>query len=627
MVCDVIELGDLRMSDALREARSLLRLDLGSGRRIDETDRDYGVRCVFATWFVDDHIARVIGVEGACPIRRRLAAWTQGSMRRHPKGPAHGEPEVLVPVGHSTPVVADAPDHSEPEVVEPVSVSDPSFDKKPVTDLVDRLERLASLHQSGLLMDDELRAAKAKLLFKYIRVLTVTDVRGMVMELSLRVGINGSAKQGYYFAMVDQVDSERRQVVLNFVRVDEAIGLRADGLGRSLRGQFRRLWKGAFWLSIGETEDPRPAEELMELFEGLDVGMGQFGAGEVEVPPDLWLQWRAEGTWLRVSVGVDGRLNAVQPAADDLASQLDRAFGDGHWRCAPARVIESEMNRIGPLGTGVVHDVGQGSAVALLGIDSEEPVAYFDVGLAFGVNARTAPTSFDICTCARPTVILSHWHTDHWWSAVRNSQLCSQTWIVPRQKIGPSHAKLAANILCRGRLLVVKRSSRPNVVVDRQGRKQVLKLIHATGKTMNNSGLIMAVEDSLEGASWLLPGDASYDSFNGPVLPVRVLVATHHGGSFGSDKAVPNSEKGRRFKLVYSFGLGNSYGHPSHKSVSAHWKSGWSHHATSPPSGPQVRSTAFSGPNGARASVCVGWGVKSRRPAHLASVHGATLTT
>lgn len=165
MICDVFELGDLRMSDALREARSLLTLDLGTGPNIEETDMGYAVRCLLATWNVDDEIAQVIGVEGRLSDLGTADSVAMPADEKPSEEARVDEPKDVTSVERPTPAVGDASDLPEPEAVEPVSPRDSSLPTAPEPDLVDRLERLASLHQSGLLMDEEFKAAKAKLLF------------------------------------------------------------------------------------------------------------------------------------------------------------------------------------------------------------------------------------------------------------------------------------------------------------------------------------------------------------------------------------------------------------------------------------------------------------------------------
>lgn len=163
MVCDVFDLGDLRMSDALREARSLLTLDLGTGPTIEEADVGYAVRCLLARWFVDDDIAQVTGVESRLANSDGTVSVEADTDETPEQETEDSKGRVLV--NQPSPEAADAADPPGPETVEPVSVAASSLVEKPESDLVDRLERLAALHQSGLLADEEFKAAKAKLLY------------------------------------------------------------------------------------------------------------------------------------------------------------------------------------------------------------------------------------------------------------------------------------------------------------------------------------------------------------------------------------------------------------------------------------------------------------------------------
>jgi hypothetical protein len=81
----------------------------------------------------------------------------------------------------------------------------------------------------------------------------------------------------------------------------------------------------------------------------------------------------------------------------------------------------------------------------------------------------------------------------------------------------------------------------------------------------NDSGLALAVEQTLahETLRMLFPGDCSYDHVPGSKsYALTSLVAAHHGGKTGANFAPsPNGRPCGR--LVYSFGAGNVYRHPT----------------------------------------------------------------
>lgn len=131
-VCEVFELGDLRMSDALAEARSSLELDLGTGPTVTEEPDGFAVRCLLAIWRVDPDITSVVGVTAT-----------------------------------RAPVEASEPDLGPRDsgAVAGSSVSEAGEEApSAVVDVIDQLERLAALRVKGLLTDEEFAAAKAKVL-------------------------------------------------------------------------------------------------------------------------------------------------------------------------------------------------------------------------------------------------------------------------------------------------------------------------------------------------------------------------------------------------------------------------------------------------------------------------------
>ena len=136
-VCDVFELGELRMSDALREARSTFERDLGTGPTVIEQPDGYAVRCLLATWRVDRDIAHVVGVVATRPeIETHVSDAAQVRSSPMPDRPSD--------------VTVDGERPAESPVA--------------AVDVIDQLERLAALRVKGLLTEEEFAAAKAKVL-------------------------------------------------------------------------------------------------------------------------------------------------------------------------------------------------------------------------------------------------------------------------------------------------------------------------------------------------------------------------------------------------------------------------------------------------------------------------------
>lgn len=203
-----------------------------------------------------------------------------------------------------------------------------------------------------------------------------------------------------------------------------------------------------------------------------------------------------------------------------------------------------------------VYDVGQGSCAAVIGGDY--PRLYFDLGRGANGDAKIFPADFSgLCTTARPPVVLSHWHVDHWAMAKHfGGHILESTWIVPRQpRIGPASATLLGLIRRYGRALV-----------RRQGAETLrvgsISLHGCTGRTLNDSGIAMVVWGPGE-RPIALPGDARYRHITDLPHEVVSLVVAHHGGqtrAVAAEIPVPLGDPAGR--LVFSCGPRNGYGHP-----------------------------------------------------------------
>jgi hypothetical protein len=246
----------------------------------------------------------------------------------------------------------------------------------------------------------------------------------------------------------------------------------------------------------------------------------------------------------------------------------------------------------------VCFDVGQGSASALI-CKCGKPIYYFDTGCGSGRNAPTAPPIINFCTCSSPTVILSHWDTDHWAGASGHPGLQKCKWVVPRQTISTTHTAFANDILkAGGKIHIVGNGASPMIwswppqitwnwgdKITWSSGQQDYDLRRATGKGRNGSGLVLIVTDRTFGRSWVLTGDAGYHLIaqSAPV-DVAAMVVPHHGADMGANSApFWRSPKGYA-RLFYSFGPGNGHGpktppvrHPVSAAVTAHQNRNWDH--------------------------------------------------
>lgn len=212
----------------------------------------------------------------------------------------------------------------------------------------------------------------------------------------------------------------------------------------------------------------------------------------------------------------------------------------------------------------IVHNVGQGSCLSL-SLRPLTPYLYFDFGGGFGINASTYPEDTHLCLSNNPPIVLSHWDIDHWISGRKFPDAMNSKWIVPRQRMGATHLKFALDLHQKKNLLIWP--IKTNELEFSWGR--FLKL--SSSQNRNYSGLVF-VANTCKG-NVLCPGDTLYRIINSTsYCGLTGIVATHHGGNYKGDRP-PAAILGNR--VVYSFGAGNPYGHPSAKAVKKHCDEGW----------------------------------------------------
>lgn len=222
-----------------------------------------------------------------------------------------------------------------------------------------------------------------------------------------------------------------------------------------------------------------------------------------------------------------------------------------------------------------MYNVGQGNCSALCnranGVD-----LYIDLGGGCYRNAHTYRDTLRICDAGSPPVILTHFDGDHYWTAHRSiNQIASRDWIVPNQPLSPKQLLFVTRLVNSGHHIYVF----PNNV----SRLDIgsMTIVKCTGRTKNDSGLAVFLNIRRGGESFrvLNPGDAGYQHIphlNDADLRIGGLVATHHGSARNIDwNNIPNAES--PFRIIYSFGLGNIYGHVKHDSEKEHHNKGWIH--------------------------------------------------
>ena len=220
-----------------------------------------------------------------------------------------------------------------------------------------------------------------------------------------------------------------------------------------------------------------------------------------------------------------------------------------------------------------VLDVGQGAANAL--ISGGDVVAYADLGAGVLKNSATWPPTFTgLCVRHAPTVILSHWHYDHFHGANKFMSAGARpahglTWIAPFQTLGPGvQSAMARNIVASGRLMVW------NGIGTLSKGSLTLERCTGPAKGMNRDGIAVWVDGPNGEGPILLPADCGYDDMPKLVRGANLTAFTvsHHGGkTAGSPPRPPTTHP----RLAFSFGHGNTHKHPSAFSISGLSSSGW----------------------------------------------------
>lgn len=373
----------------------------------------------------------------------------------------------------------------------------------------------------------------------------------------------------------------------------------------------------AKWTGFGKgllALDGGPLEALIRI----DYWAWLFRRRREKVPPDYTVNpfdglplfrveftlpakhpWRSvlnlnEEAWFDLELGSSGEVEAevyagffspvqvaylVKPPTISPASPaLSRVFDESLWPDATAAEIRSALSGSGVVEALVGHDVGQGSAVALMGSGGAH--YYFDVGCGIYANKGTCPVGLQFCDCASPPIILSHWDKDHWAGATVDTSLLGRTWIVPRQFGLPAgHIVFANDILAAGgSILVFPKALSP---LSWTNGTETFELSSCTGRSRNGSGLAMTVTDNQTGLSWMLTGDAGYKEIS-VAFPSNLVGITvpHHGADMTKLGSAPAPATQSYRRAVYSFGPGNVNGktkvqHPVAASVADHKAAGW----------------------------------------------------
>lgn len=214
-----------------------------------------------------------------------------------------------------------------------------------------------------------------------------------------------------------------------------------------------------------------------------------------------------------------------------------------------------------------VHNVGQALATSIA-CEGCDPFLYFDYGMPFGKNAKTRPSSVDTPMGQEPAIILSHVDKDHWFRIADKIDAYKCHWFLPEQskRINLRH-KLAEIIMYGGTVNLIKNDiyfPYGNLTcggISRINPSRRAATVHETGLTLRIQGTVDGQDCNI-----LVAGDQEYDYIEQPQLDdLDILVASHHGGGFSWSKkdAPPTARKGGLSTVIYSYGAGNTYNHPT----------------------------------------------------------------
>jgi hypothetical protein len=283
-------------------------------------------------------------------------------------------------------------------------------------------------------------------------------------------------------------------------------------------------------------------------------------------PEGSWWELSFEGSAFEVShylnlfaPPLERQIDRPRPLGRAEVELVERVTGLDACPDASAARIQEVLSIGRPVDAVAVYDVGQGACNALL--HDGVPLLYFDAGGAALRDTWTFPNALQsFCTSFHPPVVLSHWDWDHWSSARRDRALMHRPWIVPRHdgSLGPVHTRFLGELIEAGEVLVW-----PSGLSSLGVGGLTVSLCTGSPRDRNNSGLAMALDgpQGEEEKRMLFPGDSAYQFVRGSRGDFTSVVVPHHGGRTRS-RWLPGCDGAPCGRLVYSYGLNNSYGHP-----------------------------------------------------------------
>lgn len=230
-----------------------------------------------------------------------------------------------------------------------------------------------------------------------------------------------------------------------------------------------------------------------------------------------------------------------------------------------------------------VYDVGQGDAIAVID-EAGQTLLQLDYGGRQGNPfGGKSPVAVDgmLPVPKDALVMVTHWDEDHWSTAPRGEAAKASEWLVPRQVTSPRATRFAAdleNVHCIpedmvGNIFKFQAMNGDAVLWQKIAQSSPSPLVH---ENCNKTGVAIAVlrRSGDRDQVILLPGDAPFDQIPLFVDLYRAgttltgLVAFHHGSKYHWTTETRSMLRnwpitpGGPCEVVFSYGAGNSYGHP-----------------------------------------------------------------
>lgn len=229
--------------------------------------------------------------------------------------------------------------------------------------------------------------------------------------------------------------------------------------------------------------------------------------------------------------------------------------------------------------TFTIHNVGQALATSLAFSD-EKPALYFDYGLPYGKNKETKPNGVILPIAKESKIFLSHVDKDHWYGICDNPVAYEVKWLVPEQRSIQFEKICSEIIMAGGQVNTISAGIHSyydgKIIISCSGNSRhdssrMPKYKHETGIAIKICGRKLNGEE----LTILVEGDQDYDYVDDSFLKdIDILVACHHGGKYSwtiySELPQPRTDESC---VIYSYGINNSYGHPSKKNE--HNSNGW----------------------------------------------------